>query len=158
MKINGKKIEGSNEIIIVIPRNNGDDIMFKARAVLDMDTFNKMCPAPEPPQRMLAGGKMVPNLKDKGYLQQIDKHATMRLSWLVLTSLEATEGLEWEQVKLDDPTTWDKFRIEMRESGFSEIEINRVVADCINVNALNEDKIEEARDRFLAGLQEHVEE
>lgn len=158
MKIKGKKIEGPNEAIIVIPRSTGNDIILKARAVLDMGVFDKMCPMPVPPQRMLAGGRMVPNLKDKGFLQQIDKHSTQRLSWIILTSLEATEGLEWEKVKLDDPSTWEEFRVEMKESGFADIEINRVIAECINVNALNEDKIEEARDRFLATLQEPVEE
>jgi len=158
MKIKGKKIEGPNEVVIVIPRSNTADIVLRARAVLDMSPFNKMCPVPEPPQRMIAGGKMVPNLKDKGYLQQLEKHSEQRLSWIILTSLEATEELEWERVKLDDPTTWNDFRDEMRDSGFSDIEINRVISDCIGVNALNEAKIEEARERFLAGLQELIEE
>lgn len=157
MRIHGKKIEGANEVLIVIPRASSTDIVLKARAVLDMEQFEQMCPSPEAPRKTLAGGKEVSNLKDPGYLQQVDNYSVLRLSWMVLTSLEATEGLEWETVKMDDPTTWNNFRKELIAADFSNVEINRIVADCINVNALNEDKIEEARERFLREAQEQSE-
>ncbi len=154
MKIQGKKIEGVNEVVIVIPRSSNADIILKARAVLDMDDFDKMCPLPDAPRKMLAGGREVPNLKDPAYLKQLDKHSIKRLNYIVLTSLEATEGLEWENVDLSDSTTWDNFREELREAGFSTVEIMRIVGECINVNALDEDKIQEARARFLLEAQE----
>jgi len=154
MKINGKKIEGANEVVIVIPRASSADIVFRARAVLDMEPFEKLCPPPDPPKRMLKDGKEVTNLKDPGFLQQVSNHAVKRLSWMVLTSLEATEGLEWENVKMDEPTTWNNFNKELTDAGFSDVEINRIVGECISVNALNEDKIEEARERFLLEAQE----
>ncbi len=158
MKIRGKKIEGANEVFIVIPRASSEDIVLKARAVLDMTPFEDMCPPPTPPSKMLAGGKEVKNFKDSGFLSQLDNYAVKRLSWIVLTSLEATENLEWDKVDLSDPTTWNNFRDEMQKAGFSSVEIQRVVAECINVNALNEDKIEEARERFLLEAQELNEE
>jgi len=150
MKLQGKRIEGANEVVIVIPRASSTDIVFKARAVLDMLPFEKMCPSPEPPKRMVAGGVEIPNFKDPSFLKQLDNYSVKRLSWIVLTSLEATEGLEWENVDLSDPTTWNNFREELMEAGFSNVEVNRIVGDCINVNALNEEKIEEARERFLS--------
>jgi len=52
MKLLGKKITGPNETIIVIPRFNSDNIIFKARAVLEMDEFDEMCPTPEPPIKL----------------------------------------------------------------------------------------------------------
>lgn len=149
MKLNGQKISSANECVIVLPRFNADPIVFKARAVLDMNDFERMCPDPKPPTRRFSDGRVVENLKDEGYLQQVQNQGKMRLSWIVLKSLEATEDLEWETVDLGDPTTWDNFRTEMKDSGFGDIEINRVIAECLNVNALNEDKIEEARSRFL---------
>lgn len=158
MKIQGKKIEGANEMFTVIPRASSADIVFKSRAVLNMEPFEKVCPPPEPPKRMLPGGKEVSNMKDAGYLQQVSNYAVQRLSWIVLTSLEATEGLEWEKVDLNDPSTWNNFRPELTEAGFSDVEINRIVGDCISVNALNEDKIEEARERFFLEVQEQDEE
>jgi len=158
MKIQGKKIEGANEVIIVIPRGSNADIVLKAQAVLDMDPFDSMCPPPEPPRKTLPGGKEVKNLKDASYLKSLDNHAVKRLNWIVLTSLEATEGIEWEKIDLSDPTTWNNFEEEMKEAGFSNVEVNRIVAACIEVNALNEEKIQEARERFLLASQEQDEE
>lgn len=158
MKIQGKKIEGANTAIIPIPRASSEDIILKVQAILDMLPFEKICPPPEPPKRMIPGGKEVVNVRDPGYLAQVDKYAIQRLNWIVLTSLEATEDLEWDTVDMANPTTWNNFRKEMQESGFSNVEINRVVAECINVNALNEAKIEEARERFLLEAQELDEE
>lgn len=157
MKIKGKKIEGPNIEIIPIPRAMGDDIIFKAQAVLDMGPFEKMCPTPVPPMKRLGSGDTIPNLQDEAYLKSLTNLATKRLAWIVLTSLQATEGLEWETVDLSDHTTWELFREEMRKSGFSDIEINRVVAGCISANALNDDKIEAARERFLRTAQEALE-
>lgn len=154
MKLNGKRLEGPNEVTIVIPRGSGEDIILKAKAVLDLDDFDEMCPAPSPPMRRMAGGQNVPNLKDSGYLAALQRLAVVRLNYIVLASLSATEGLEWETVNLSDPDTWDNYQTEMREAGFSPIEIQRIVADVINVNALNEEKIEEARQRFLLATQE----
>jgi hypothetical protein len=154
MKLNGKKLEGPNEVTIVIPRGSGEDIILKARAVLDLDDFEELCPLPTPPSRRMAGGQDVPNLKDPGYVAALQRRATMRLNYIVLSSLTATEGLEWETVDIGDSSTWDNFQVEMKDAGFSPIEIQRVVAEVINVNALNEAKIEEARQRFLLAAQE----
>ena len=158
MKIQGKKIEGANEVIIVIPRGSNSDIVLKAQAVLDMEPFDVMCPPPEPVKRTLPGGKEVKNFKDASYLKSLDNHSVKRLNWIVLTSLEATAGLEWDKINLSDPTTWNNFEEEMKEAGFSNVEVNRIVAACIEVNALNEEKIQEARERFLLESQEQDEE
>jgi len=158
MKINGKKITGANETFIVIPRDNADNIIFKARAILDMEEFENMCPAPEPPIRKYANGREQRNVKDPGYMQQMNNHSTLRLSWIVLMSLSATDGLEWENLDITDPATWNSFRKELTEAGFSTIEINRIIADCLEVNALNEEKIEAARELFLLQAQEQADE
>ena len=148
MKIKGKKIEGPNREIIAIPRGDGGDIVFIAQAILDMEPFEKMCPTPLAPKRKIDGVD-VPNLKDPSYEAAVDVFATKRLAWMILTSLAATPELEWEKVDLSDSSTWLNFREEMHESGFSDIEINRVVVGVVSVNALSESKIEAARERFL---------
>ncbi len=154
MKIKGKKVSGANECIIPIPRGVGEDIILKARAVLDMDAFEKICPPPEAPVKMLPGGKKVANPQSKGYLKEVERHSEKRLTYIILMSLQATEDLEWETVDLSDHTTWGNFREELKDSGFSSVEVNRIIGDCINVNALNDGKIEEARERFLREAQE----
>ncbi len=157
MKINGKKIEGPNEEIIPIPRGNGEDIIFIARAILDMTPFEKMCPTPNPPQRKI-NGVDIPNLKDKNYVKQVEKYAEQRMAWMVITSLEATEGLEWENVDPSDASTWLLFRKELQEAGFGHVEIDRIIAGVVSVNALSEVKIEAARERFLLSKQAQLEE
>lgn len=153
MKLNGKTIAGANEAFIIIPREVGEDIVFKARAVTDAEDFDKMCPEPDPPVRVFPNGQEVLNVKDPGYLDQVKNHATLRLSWLVLTSLSATEDLVWEKVDITDVTTWNNFRIELSEAGFSTVEVNRIVSECLAVNSLNEEKLQAARERFLLKAQ-----
>ena len=152
MKIQGKKIEGANREIIPIPRGEGNDIIFIAEAVLDMEPFTAMCPDPLVPKRNIKG-EDIPNFKDKEYLRQVDAHAAKRLAWIVLKSLEATPELEWEKVDLSDPSTWILFREEMKSSGFSDIEINRVVNSVVSVNGLSQEKVDAARERFLHSQQ-----
>lgn len=158
MKIKGKKITGPNEEIIPIPRGNGkEDIILLARAILDMSPFQKMCPPPNPPKKKI-NGVDIPNLKDPSYIKQLDRYAEQRMAYMIITSLEATEGLEWEKVDPSDPSTWKLFRAELRESGFSDVEIDRVVGGVASVNALSEMKIEAARERFLLSRQARLEE
>lgn len=153
MKIKGKKIAGANREIIAIPRGNDDDIILIAGAVLDHSRFDKLCPLPKPRMKKVAG-EDIPDFKDKNYNVAVMKYSEKKTAWLILTALKATEGLEWEKVDLDDPSTWLLFRQELTESGFSDIEINRIINGALAVQGLDEAKIEAARDRFL--LQEQV--
>ncbi len=157
MKIKGKKIENANVEIIPIPRGNGPDIIFEARAIQDMEPFEKMCPLPNPPKRKI-NGVDVPQLKDPNYLKALEKRATQRMAWMTITALEATEDLEWEDVKVDDPSTWLQLEPELIKAGFSAVERQRIVAGVVNANALSEAKIEAARERFLLSRQAAAEE
>jgi|SRR5215831_747031 len=150
MKIHGKTIKGPNIEIIVIPRSTGD-IIFKAQAVLSFDDFTRLCPVPKPPMMYKRGEGKVPDTNDKIYKAAIDGYADKRIDWLVITSLAATEGLEWDQVKLDDPSTWHLFKKELQDSGFGQYEINRIINGCMIANCLDESKVQQARERFLAG-------
>jgi len=149
MKINGLKIEGPNRDVVVIPRGTDEDIIFHVEAVLDTEPFEKMCPVPNPPLRKMRDGIDVPNLTDPAYQQALQKYAEKRVAWLTLKALEATEGLEWEKVDTSDSSTWLLLREELRDSGFSDVEINRIIGGAISVNALSEEKIQAARERFL---------
>lgn len=155
MRMKGQKLGSPNEEIIPIPRGTGDDIIFIARAIQDMTPFEKLCPPPKPPMRKI-GADDIPNLKDPNYLKQVNAFAEKKMSWMYLTSLEATEGLEWDKVDVTDPSTWHLFRSEMHEAGFSDIEIDRVMAGVVSVNALSDVKIDAARERFLLLRQERL--
>lgn len=150
MKLNGVRIQGPNIETIIIPRGDGPPIVLKAQAVLDMRPFEEACPEPKPPTRLMKGGAKVPNLEDDFYKKEVVAHGKRRLAFMLITGLQATEGLEWESVKLGDSLTWLQYEAELREAGFSEIEMNRIVAGVMAANCLSDDKIEEARQRFLA--------
>lgn len=158
MKLKGKR-PGVHIETIVLPRNNDEDLVFHARGIEEFETFEKLCPPPEPPAKILPGGQEVPNPNDENFLKAVDGYGAKRVAYMVVKGLsEGTPDLEWEEVKLSDHHTWDNYRKELRESGLSDIEVNRVVAGVMRANSLSEYAVEEARKRFLAFQQAHSEE
>ena len=151
MKINGKKIKGLNTEVLVIPRQSGN-IVFKAQCVLDYDAHDKLSPPPNAPVRLLPGGIKQQNVEDPKYREAMSEWAMRKYAWMFITSLRATDGLEWETVKEDDPTTWTNYKEELKDSGFAPGEIARIELCVSNACGLNQDKIDEATEAFLAGL------
>jgi len=152
MKLNGKR-PGIHVEPIVLPRPEGDIVM-KAQAVGDFKDFDKLCPPPEPRRKRLADGQEILDVEDKGYKQAVENYSQKRVAYMCIKGLSAgTPDLEWEQVKLEDNNTWLKFEAELIESGFSDVEIKRIVAGVMRANCLSEMAVEEARKRFLAGEQ-----
>lgn len=148
MKIKGKSISAPNVSMLVIPRDNGEDIVFKAQAILDMDVFEKLCPEPQPPTIIHRERGKEKDFKDKNYLKAQEFHAEQRMAYMVIESLKATDDLEWETVDYNDPSTWVKYKDELKASGFNHIEIGRITNLVFEANSLNEAKYKEARDRF----------
>lgn len=151
MKLHGKKVEGPNVEVVVIPRGNGEDVVFHCTAVLDMSGFEKLCPTPLPPERIMPGGKREAHTEDVGYMRQMQEFGEKRISYLILQSLKATEGLEWETVNEEDHNSWKNIEGELKASGFSHVEIQRIVNGVFAANCLNEARVEEARKNFLRG-------
>lgn len=152
MKLGGKKIEGPNVETIVIPRTDGrSDIVFKAQAVLDYAEFDRLCPRPTPPIKMLRGGERQADYEDEAYKKRLNEYGLKRMAWMSLKSLEATEGLEWETVDLGNPNTWLKFEDELTDSGFSDPELQRIRNGVFTANCLNENLVELARQSFFTG-------
>lgn len=150
MKMFGKDIEGPNEEVIVIPRSYGD-IVFMAKAILDYDDFDKLCPTPQPPQIMKPGGETSYNTEDPDYTKRLNEWAQSKTDYMILTSLRDTDGLEWDTIDYSDPETWKNYKTELTSSGFTPIEISRIINSVLTACSLNQDKIDEATKRFLAG-------
>jgi hypothetical protein len=168
MKIRGREIKGPNEQLLVIPRPNievpeivdgkptgktiseSGDIVFKVRAVLDYSDFEKMCPTPQPPMvRKLGQAQATPDISDVKYTEMLGRWASQRTHYMMLKSLEATEGLEWETVKINEPDTWEGFAKELEAAGLTNPEAAKLLGAISQVNGIDEDKYEEARQRFL---------
>ncbi len=73
-----------------------------------------------------------------------------RFSLMLIRSLEPS-NIEWENIKLEDSSSWLNWEEELKEAGLSETECNRVVAAVMAANSLDEDAIKEAREAFLRG-------
>ena len=150
MKIQGHELTGPAVEVLVIPRQSGD-IVFKAKAVLDYTDFDKLCPLPTAPEILRPGGGKAQDVNDPEYVKALDEWASHKTEWMVLKSLEGTEGLEWETIDYSDPDTWKNYVDEFTKAGFSETEINRLVNTAATACGLNQTKIDEATKRFLAG-------
>lgn len=150
MKINGNANLKPHIEIVVIPRG-GNDLVFKAQPVTDFDDFLKLCPMPLPPKIVRKGGAVGEDVEDANYKASIEVWATSRTDWMILKSLQATEGLEWETVNMSDCSTWTNYRKELETSGLTGIEVNRIIQAVVDACGLNQKKIDEATARFLAG-------
>ena len=149
MKIGGVELTGPAEEVLVLPRLEGNDIVIRAQAVMDMDAFEVLCPAPKPPGiRTKDGWK--PNDKDESYKQRVTKHGELRFAYMVLQSLKPSE-IEWEKTNIDDPSTWSNWDDELKQAGISGTEVNRIIVCVMQANALDETKLKEAREVFLRG-------
>jgi hypothetical protein len=149
MKLNGKTIEGPTPEVIVIPKG-GEEFVIKAMPVLSYDEFDQLCPTPLPPEKILKGGERQLDIKDKDYNAKITDWAEKKNAWMTITSLSATEGIEWETIDMADPETWTGYIKELGQS-FTDNECNLIYNLVLTACGLNQEKIDEATKRFLAG-------
>jgi len=155
MKINGKKIQRPQYEVVVFPRRDGD-IIIKAQAVLSYEPFDKLCPAPTPPVVVRPNGtdegaKSI-DVNNPKYIEAINTWGKRKLDWMIIQSLKATEGLEFETIDSSDPDTWGNIHKELEDAGFSPLELTKIVDAVITACGLNQDKIDEATRNFLVSL------
>jgi hypothetical protein len=141
----------STEEFLVLPRGE-ENIIFRAVGVPNYDPFNKLCPEPTPPKVHKPKEGWVDNEEEPGYKDMMKTYGKKRLAWLVITSLEPSE-IEWDEVNLDKPATWLKWSDELSDSGFNQVEVNRIQNLVFQANCLDEDKLEQARESFQLGQQ-----
>lgn len=148
MKFKGKTLGKRNTDILVLLRGT-ERIVIKAQAVESFEDFDKLVSAPVPPEVIEPGGKKSRNMKDLDFIKARDAYANQKTAWLVINSLKATEEIEWENVKYDIPSTWTAWDIELKEAGFIETECMRIIQLVAEVNSLDDDMLEQARQAFL---------
>ena len=149
MKIKGQKLYKRAAAVIVFPRVGGD-LVFKAGPVVDDREFLELCPEPTKYQKIFPGGKRVEDLDNKDYKESIKQWGRKKLAWLVLKSLEYTDDLEWDDIDMQDSNTWTRYEDELKEAGFSNVEQVALVNTVMDACGLNQSKITEATERFLA--------
>lgn len=140
-----------NTVTVVIPRSDEEPLVFVCQAVVDETEFETICPFPQPPSIRHADGTLGKDFSDEKYIKNRDSFASQKLNWTILQSLKATEGLEWETVDYGNPTTWGNYAKELKDFKLTDAEIRLIVQGVLEVNTLDENKLEEAREAFLAG-------
>jgi hypothetical protein len=153
MKIHGQKVEGVNEQLVVLPRPDGARLVFKVRAVTNYEEFDKLCPLPTPPKIFrISDQQHFENVEDPKYKLDRVRRFEKEMHWLFLKSLAATDGLEWEQVRLEDSNSWHLYENELNDSGVTKYEVAILRDAVLKVNALDREHIEAARADFVVSL------
>lgn len=151
MKIAGLAIEAPKEREVPIPRINdkGEEefIVFKIKPILVFDEFDKQFPMPTPKKKKVKGITQVDS-KDPKYVAEVNAWSKLRITWLILQSLSPT-AIEWDTVT-DDPTTWENYHKELKDSGFSAAEVEHIESEIIRLCGMSSSNLSEARNRFLA--------
>lgn len=150
MKINGVEVKGPAEEVLVLPRISSPDLVFRAIAVQDTDQFDVLCPPPKAKAKLVAGG-WKNAVDDPAYLEAMQKHGQLRFAWILLQSL-APSNIEWDTVKKDQPSTWLNWEDDLKSAGLSQTEVQHIINCVATANALNNQKLEAARENFLRGL------
>jgi hypothetical protein len=149
MKLHGEILELTNIRIVPIIREN-KTIFLKVAPISSFEDFLKVCPMPVPPTRDLPGKGPTPFLEAKEYKAQMAARNAQMLEYMIIKSLDATDGLTWDTVDLSNPDTYKNYDAELRAAGFTQIEITRIVSAVMGVNSLDEEAIDRARESFLA--------
>jgi len=93
-----------------------------------------------------------PNEEDANWRSAMLAHGRRRVAYMVVKSLEPSE-IEWDTVDPENPKTWTNYAEDLRNAGFSQVEVNRIVQLVWEANCLDETKLERARQVFARGQQ-----
>jgi hypothetical protein len=149
MKIKGKALDAPAIVELVIHRGE-EKIIFRAQAVLDQDDYDEKFPRPKAPiVKVIKTGDSFENTKDPDYVKELDKWAECRTHHMILKSLQATEGLEWETVDPDKPETFKNYADELKAAYFTPVQIMEITQLVFKANGLSQDRVDEARKSFL---------
>lgn len=149
LKIGGQVVNGANTGLIVIPRESGD-IVFKFVAILDDSDYARVNPEPKAPREFVTKeNRVVEKVNDPAFVKKLDKWRGDKWDWMFIKSV-GPSNIEWEQVKLDEPSTWGNWKQELREAGLSVGEIGQIENTFFETNIVTEAKLKDAKNRFLA--------
>jgi hypothetical protein len=151
MKINGKNIKGPRVHSVVLPYGDlpDDYVVFKFRALTVKDDFEAVMPRPRPPMVSKPGQPAYHDVEDENYKKIVNIWGSRKIDWEFLQSISVTDGLEWSTVDPANPETWGNWRKDLEEA-FGIVDFNRIFSGFLAANSLDEERIEEARSRFLA--------
>ena len=105
MKINGKKIEGMNEVPVVIPRKGKEDLVFIAVAVLDYSDHDKINKTPIPSMKKTPDGSETPILSSPEYQEATQEWGLRKSHWMIPASGPSGSTMPNSSPPMDGATT-----------------------------------------------------
>lgn len=149
MRINGKTYNLPTQQVIF---QRGDEfIAFTLKGLTSLDEFNQLVNRPTPPMIVEIGKPPRQDLTDPNFIKAFAEYSEYQIEYLVIKALEATEGLTWDKVNLNDVTTWKNWRQELADFGLTHYEIEQVGTAAIQVHGAS-GQTKEIRDAFLSRL------
>jgi len=150
LRIGHTVVDGPAEEVLVLTRVQGD-INIIARAVVDMKPFEQLCPEPKPPKKLVKGG-FVEDTENPDFIASVMKQSELRFAYICIKSLEPSD-IAWNRVDINKPSTWTDWTKELQDAGLSHVEVNRIMVTVMQANSLDENKLRQARDSFVRGMQ-----
>lgn len=148
MKFAGETVCLPPRDVIIFPRATGQ-LIFHLKAADSFQPFDELLPRPQAP-KLFKQGQTMENTDDPTFRTQLQRWLDRRQDWMLLVALDCPENqITWDRVLADKPDTWCELENELRETGLSEVEYNRLVAKVYEVNALSERAMDSARSSFL---------
>ncbi len=155
MKIKGNSIPAPKPVKVKFFRGS-EIVELLVQAVLSYEQFDRLVPHPKPPLvTVVKENRQYHNYDDKAYLRSVDRYSQFKSHYIILKGLEATEGLEWDTVKMDEPDTWGNYKTDLLTC-FTEMEVSDII-DAINeANHPTGRRLEEAFDSFTSSQAQPV--
>jgi hypothetical protein len=155
MKLTGQTLLAPKPVELPFVRRDEDGnetyITITVKPVLSFEDFETKFPIPTPP-KSTKGGLEFLNAEDPTFKIQILDYSELKVNWLILESLKATE-VEWDTIT-EDPTTWSNWKDEFLDSGFTRSEIQLIESEIYTICGMTATNMEETRKRFLAWKRE----
>jgi hypothetical protein len=102
-------------------------------------------------------GKERPLIEAREYRDALTDWTSKFNEWVILASLHeiadekgVRSPVEWEEVDINDPETYLKWKDELKNNGFSVGDIRRIELEVWRCNQMDEPMIEAAKNHFLA--------
>ena len=160
MKINGKPVRPPSPVKHTIYRENEqgepENITFICGAVLDYSEFLSLCPQPTAPLKTdIKTGTETYDFNDRRYDAKISVWSQRRVAWMILKSLSHTPGLEWDNVKANEPDTWLLYEDEL-QSFLTDKEATALINAAVEANSPTQNRRKEALENFTSTQPEQV--
>lgn len=164
MQANGHSLYIPFTSEVFLERGEAGTIRFGMKSVPNLkEAFLTVYPEPKPPVKTQKG-RETSLFDDPKYLQAMQDRSACSIDFMIIKSLELPKDghyendkligehqWEFEKVKMSDPETYRNWEKELWDVGFSETETAKIANECLRVNGLGVQNIEDAKKDFLAG-------